>query len=222
MSMKITQFRKMLEVNGTDFTRWDADAAQARAFMKASPEAQGLYDEAEALERALDSFAVDAADPALLDKAMVRIGGKPEAAATVHRLEPRKQKPVFARPLYWGGAMAACAAAIVLFVSVTGGGPVAPSDPQQPAAVVAEAAPAEVDTLLAELDTMAEEEIAAQEIIGLLELADARMPAKQGPLSDEDIDAFLEELFSGEMEPAEPADEMDLWDLFLEGDIREL
>lgn len=223
--MKITQFKNSLATHGADLGRWEADPAEVRAFMNSSAEAQALYKEAERLDRALNSFTVDAIDPALLDRVMHRIGGKPEAApaATVHRFEPRK-KFVMPPPVFWGGA-AACAAAIALFVSSLGV-PDVPV-PEQQATVVAEAAKAPaaegMDVLLAEL---AEEEIVAQEIIALLDSAEAAVPEEQAPgapATEAEVDAFLDELFAreGEEDPA-LQQEMDLWDLFLEGETREL
>lgn len=221
--MNITQFKKMLAMHGADFGRWDADADAGRAFMKTSKEAQALYKEAETLDRALNSFAAGAADPALLDKVMNRIdGSRPDVTATVHRLEPRRKAQPFV-PVFWGGA-AALAASVVLFVAFSGD-PV-PVTPER-GAVVASAAgaaeePVEVDTLLAEIDKLAEEEIAAQEIIAMLDTAQASSAPPAAPLSDDEVEAFLNQLFPLDSDNPEPEPEMDAEELFPENETREL
>ncbi len=183
--MKITQFKKMLSIHGADLSRWDdIDPDSIKGFIASSEQAAALYKEAQALDSVIDSFTVPDADPVLLDRVMNRIGGQPEmAAATVHHIKPKKS----AQPMMWGGAAFAMAAAVILFVYST--------------AVPVPSVP-DVNIFLAELDSIAAEDFAAQEIIGLWELAEAKVFQ-----DNEALEKFLDELFD------ETEAEPDLWEL---------
>lgn len=221
--MKITQFKKMLSVHGANLTRWEGgDPADAETFIDSSEQAQALYKEAQALDRALDSFRAEAPDPAILDQVMERLGITPaeKETATVHKFESRARKPFITRPVFWGG-VSAIAAAVLLFVSSLSGPAVPPGAPgvaviaqenTVPVTVPVHPVP-DVDIVLAELDQLAEEELARQEITGWWRMADASAAHPQRG----EIDAFLDELFSEPPQEPEAQGEMDLWELFIAG-----
>lgn len=195
--MTVTQFRHFLARHGADLSRWEgADLDAARALIESSEEARGLYREAQALDGALDSFDPGPVDPALLERVMARIdgpqGGAVPQGATVHQL------PLAKRHGFGGGglsvraaALAACAAAVVLSFSL-----LSPRHGGVPQA-------ADVDGLLSEFEQMAEEDVAAQEIIGLWEVA------ASGQAGDEDIENFLDHLFSDPVGDSGFGDESD-------------
>ena len=230
--MNMTQFRKMLSIHGTDFSRWDGTTpAEAKEFMESSEQAQALYKQTQALDAALDSFGADAVDPALLDRVMQRIDGEQNAEAgeetNVRPFTVRKKTPLVMRPVFWGG-LASAAASVILFMGVINGPHSIPVQ-QHGTVVAANTAPKNqqgenVETVLAALDNLTEEEVAQQEIIGLWQTADAG-----AAVTDADIDSFLDEILpvdTGTQDQApqqppqnqpQPADDkQDLWQLFME------
>ncbi len=240
--MKITQFKNMLALYGADIGRWDgADIDAVKALIRENAEARALYKEAEALDDALDLFDAGAADPALLDNIMARIGGeeaRPEAVTVPEEViaaaTTEKGLPfINMRALpYWGGAIA-CALVVFVAVGLAGRGQneshldkgvtvaVAQNAAFGPAVTETKTATSDIDSFLAELGTLVEEDVAEQEIIGLLAMAQNSSQAVKNnggaaPAAGEDIDAFLDRLFSGMEE--EPAQEMDMWNLFLESE----
>lgn len=228
--MKITQFKKMLSVHGSDLSRWEgASESDVRALMATSEDAQALYKDAMQLDAALATFEPAAPDAAILNNVLRRIGAEGEQpAASVHSFaekKAQKAKTAFIpRPVYWGGA-AAIAAALVLFVSsLSGPLPERAVAPQNTVVAMqdAPAADPEVEVVLAELETFTEEEIARHEINGLWQLAEAKTDAR----SEDNIDAFLDELFTEQPQDSGLQEEMDLWELFLkaqqEQQVREL
>jgi hypothetical protein len=114
--MSMTKFEKLLSVYGADPARWpDADAPEARALLAKSQDARSRYKQAEALDRALDSFA----PPPLPAGLSVRAANE-----TLLRARPMKKKSRFRLPDFsvggsWlpaGAGMAAVTAAVALIV----------------------------------------------------------------------------------------------------------
>jgi len=251
--MNITQFKKMLALHGADINRWDGtDIAAVKELIRSSDQARALYDEAQALDNALDMFEAGAPDPALLENVMARLGGEQKKSQPLPPVRPAaEEKPApqagWGRNMqpYWFGAVA-CAVALLVFIGTlgdhgqdaSGGGTAmtAPSvqtammhTPEAQRAVAAGARTENIDLFLAELGGIVEEEIAEYEIIGLLAAAETAAPELQPrsknahkPIAEQDIDAFLEQLFTDMEEDPALQQEMDLWELFLQSETQEL
>lgn len=225
--MKITQFKQMLSVHGTNLERWDGyDPEEIKTFIKNSKEAAKLFKEAETLDSALNEFAVAEADPAILDNVLSKMGAEPEVTATVHNIKPNKPKKSFfgEQRLFWSGAAAACAAAVLLFVYISGLTIEAP--PQSSQAVPVQIASGDVDRFLTELASLAEEEVTEIEMLALLELAQAEAMVQEASetdyMNEQEIDSFLDSLFSDTADDPALQEEMDLWELFLAGETEQL
>jgi hypothetical protein len=113
--MSMTKFEKLLSVYGADPARWpEADAPGARALLAESQDARSRYKQAEALDRALDSFT----PPPLPASLAVRAANE-----TLLRARPVKKTrfrlPEFSFGGSWlpvGAGMVAAAAAVALIV----------------------------------------------------------------------------------------------------------
>ncbi|MCB9990783.1 MAG: hypothetical protein H6867_05320 [Rhodospirillales bacterium] len=253
--MKITQFKKMVALHGADVTRWDgADIDAVKALIRESEEARALYNEAQALDDALDRFKAGSVDLSVLDDVMVRIGGEPVPRSSFSE-ELKAARPgmipddvpapeVIAaraapRPMIWMTAAAFMAALVVSVVFFRGEGDIsvqqavvaeAPQMQEQETVLAQTDMPAEeVDRLMLEMGDMVDDELAAHEMIGLLAMAETEVPQQDVrqqdesvPQSEEDIDAFLDQLFDDAGTDPALQQEMDLWKLFLEGQTREL
>ncbi len=250
-SMTLIRFKQKLAMHGADLRRWDGhDEAELRAFIAANDKAAALYEETQALDAALGSFEVPAADPAILGRVMARIGAperaEQEQAAQIHHLrpdvdiepaaslrgKPKTRQPLFTPPVLWGGAgAAALAAAVMLFIGVSGPmtatvtvSPVAETAAVSAPAPSVAALAAEAESLLA---LVAEEEIIQYEMLALLDeqvqLSAESEAEEQQPANADDIDTFLDELFDSREPDEALQQELDLWELFLESEnTREL
>jgi hypothetical protein len=118
--MSMTKFEKLLSVYGADPARWpDADAPNARALLAESQDARSRCKRAEALDRALDSFA----PPPLPAGLSVRAANESLLRARPVK-KARFRLPEFSPEGIWGGGswlpagagLAAVAAAVALIV----------------------------------------------------------------------------------------------------------
>lgn len=244
--MKITQFKKMLATYGADASRWDdCDIESVKQLIRDSAEARALYDEAQRLDDALDCFKAGDVDQLVLERVMQRIDGGStvgmardgdDTVLSATRFPPIPSEipdaAVIAgsrQQLYRVAALSCIAALLAFFVAFDGGGADRASSGNGSTALVQNTAvpvsvQEDVDVLLADMGDMVAEEITAHEIIGLLALAKTEAAVTAYPdnekTSEQDIDVFLDQLFM-DME-ANPDDDSQLWNLFIESEIREL
>ncbi|PJB70955.1 MAG: hypothetical protein CO093_06460 [Alphaproteobacteria bacterium CG_4_9_14_3_um_filter_47_13] len=213
--MKIAQFKKMLLVHGADLSRWE-DPAAARTLIESSVQVRILYQEAQKFDGVLDDFKTDMPDlDLMLDDVMARITTQPQ---TMYRLESQKKRTGISKPVFWGGISAVAAMVLLLMTVEPSSFSISPSQTTT-LAMKMNNDTGDDNIVLAELDRLAEEEVAYREVISLWEMAEAKTQD-----SEQEIEKFLDEILS--ITPEEDhvtPDEMEIWRLFLERqDIREL
>jgi len=191
--MDLRTFKKMLETYGADFSRWDGvDENEAKSFMETSPDAQKLQMQAMKLDKALDE------------------------------IDTPPWKIV-------AGISMAAAALVVLIVSTTMDSSVKSMAPAvepvaQKSIAIAELSRSndQVEAFVSEMASLMSEDIEAEEIIGILDVAQAVVP-------EEDVDGFLNELFAEDeqsilsdldvsKEEDAAADDEAIWDMFYPDD----
>jgi len=205
----------MLLVHGADLSRWE-DPAAARTLIESSVQVRILYQEAQKFDGVLDDFKTDMPDlDLMLDDVMARITTQPQ---TMYRLESQKKRTGISKPVFWGGISAVAAMVLLLMTVEPSSFSISPSQTTT-LAMKMNNDTGDDNIVLAELDRLAEEEVAYREVISLWEMAEAKTQD-----SEQEIEKFLDEILS--ITPEEDhvtPDEMEIWRLFLERqDIREL
>ncbi len=217
MKITLTKFRRMLAIHGADLSRWDGFSEQdIRSFMEISAEARSLFSQAQALDRALDSFAPPPVPGMMADRAMPHLGeqasidlGNTESAAW------------FTGPKGWipATAFSACAA-FFMWAILT-----APQPLQD--VRLAQSADEDLAVFLAEVDKVIEEDIADEDLFALLQTAQndvsGEKPADAGAAeaaTDPEVERLLDEIIREDDTPASAAgaesQDVDIWDYFME------
>jgi|GEM_PF-2286005 len=225
--MDLRTFKKMLETYGADFSRWDGvDENEAKSFMETSPDAQKLQMQAMKLDKALDEFTVEPPRHSIIGGINSRIADDSVGEAQVMPFPLRIDTPPW--KIVAGISMAA-AALVVLIVSTTMDSSVKSMAPAvepvaQKSIAIAELSRSndQVEAFVSEMASLMSEDIEAEEIIGILDVAQAVVP-------EEDVDGFLNELFAEDeqsilsdldvsKEEDAAADDEAIWDMFYPDD----
>jgi uncharacterized membrane protein YhiD involved in acid resistance len=212
--MNIKQFEKMLDAQGSDISKWnDNDREEAKELIASSNEAATLHKEAESMDKALNSFVVESPDDTIIENVMNNIQNK-NNTAQIHKVKQEKKKTV----IWYGSALAAAAATIILFIALNGHNPAERFYNSSNNRNIVIAENLTVESFISEFDVMIEEEIEQQEIIGMWQMADN----KNDPADIEnEIEQLVNEIIT-DTEDIKSIEEMDLWELLLQSETKEL
>ncbi len=192
--MDMKKFTELLSIHGADFERWEGvDASDAEALVEENEAARIMLHEAEELDETLAAYDVEGPSPELMKNVMRQVKETPQET-NVGR---------FPSKVFLPAAGLAAVAATVLLMVMSAADISGTIMPQETVAV------ASVDSLLNEYGALAEEEIEAQEILGLFEMAENSVS------TEDDIDVFLDTILEEE-------EETDVWKMFMEGGTAEL
>ena len=204
-------FKGKLDAYGADFSRWEgADVNEARAFMEASAEAQALHARTAKLDKVLEAFSVEAPGRDIMGGIDSRIGSAATGGAKVMPFPLRIETPSW--KVATGMGLAA-AAVVMLFVFST----------VPDVAITRGNGEEQIENFVSEMASLIEEDVQADEVFGLLEVAQAAPAAD----AEYDVDSFLDELYAADEEhmvneaaAPEVTDEKtdeDIWEMFYPG-----
>ena len=223
--MELKTFKKNLDAYGADFARWEGiDEGEARAFLKESSEAQKLYGDAAKLDKALETYRVEAPLHSIMGAVNSRIGGAAAMAGGKVAPFPLRINTPSWKVAMGMGALAAAVAIMLVFSTIRN---YAPEQAVPGINKVAEmisdpkAQKRQVDAFVTEMASLMDEDVQIDEILGMLEVAQAATAEALPPPTDaEDVDVFLDEIYEASedfmIEKAAPAASRgdDIWDMF--------
>lgn len=227
--MNLKRFKKMLSIYGSDLNHWEnIDPEMIRSFMDTSEQAATLYHEAEALDKALDSYEVEALQPGVSAQIMEQIDAKRSKKKPENHTKISFTLPDFLKEnnLAWAGGVAAFATILLFW---WGPFPEQPSSITQPVKLASvQKEEKDIDIFLADIFTEDDdlmsffhmaEQTPAQDDQEVEELLNTLFGTDDNPVYNTPDNESLEKDSSGNTEANE---ETDLWELFYTSDIVKL